>query len=237
MNKIYDDAYDLYLDENDDAAINLIESTDWTNSLELLVLYGQIILNPSGRISKRSIKKGVNSLIKALEMGSMDAAEELGSLYFYSDELVKQNISKALDYWNRGYNLGSVHCANELLNYYKDYDELNFNKIIEFATFLTKDDVLNKTGYFNLGKVHLNQAFEGRDSDLAVQYFDKACSLGSEIACMKIMEIYYYGNNNLSKDLIKSLKYCEKASKSTEHSLFREEIDFWKKKIEKELAV
>lgn len=238
MKVVYDRANDLYLDEKDNAAIQLIESVNWLESLDLLVLYGQILLNPSrGKSKKEKLKKGIESLEKALEMGSTDAAEELGDLYFYSDHLIKQDIPKAISCWEKGYGLGSVLCVNELLKYYKDYDELSYNKIIELATFLTKDDIFKTTGFFNLGKVYMNPEFEVFNVELALKYYNKACELGSEIACMKMMELYYNGNDFIAKDIAKSFEYCKKASKSSENGFFGEEIDFWLKRLEKELKM
>lgn len=233
MENLYDKIEDLYSDEKDKEAINLIESVDYEEDGKLLLLYSEILLNPSkGKPKKKLVKKGILLLEKAMELGMEDAAYELGQIYAYYDEYVEEDLAKAEKYWIKGVELGSILSTNELLALYEDSKFNNFDRQIELSKILIEDDTLMGIGYKSLGRIYLNPNFKEHNIQEGIRYYETACEKGKFSACMKLMEIYYLGVA-VPKDLSKSLRYCLKG-KEKDDGKFSTEIDFWINKLTRE---
>lgn len=143
-----------------DRALEYINSGNWEDAYEMLkqkeaendksaiavlanfYLYGVGVA--------KDTENAISYFEKAIEMGSGDAAWELGRLYFNNDEGIPISHSRAVSYFEKGAELGNEDCYGALAECYINGRGVveNYPKGFEYAQRAAKAG--NPTGMINL---------------------------------------------------------------------------------------
>ena len=109
------------LDE-DLKAIAILESDELAEDGDAQLLLGQIYYRAHKAMTgvSRSYPKSRKHLLKALELGNSEAANELADMYYFGYG-VKENYKKAESYWMQAAAADNEMGQFDLANYYYDH--------------------------------------------------------------------------------------------------------------------
>lgn len=223
---IFQTALRLYQDSKDREAVELLEGGSRKQSAEALLLLGEIYENPNtGSGIKRDVKKAIKYLESALSLSSGEAAYQLGQLYDFGDG-VRPSSKKAISYWKEGWRLGD---ALSMLNLAKALidERIELETAVEVLTSLLNDDTLSGTSCFYFSKIYLTENSKYYNFDLGLFYLEKGCSLRKVTCCMKLAELYWYGNR-IEKDGQKALHFISQAKLCSNNLVENEVAQFEK---------
>lgn len=198
------------LDENQNA-ITILESPDLADNADALLLLGQIYNGTSksqGGVS-RSIPNARKCWLKALELGSSEAALELGDLYYFD----KNNHKKAEEYWLIAAEAGNELAAFKLVDFYYDYRNDRIDKAIELCHWLIAKNQFVENCCLKLGRIYYRATGVPRDVAQARIWLEKGAALGHGNSCMDLALMYYLGEG-VEKDVAKAISLVETAAKT-----------------------
>ncbi len=221
--EIINKATELWQDDNEKEAIQLLESITLDKSAEANTLIGQMYIGAEKGISniKKNIKKGIGFLEMGLELGDAEAGLELADLYYFG-EGVKESHKQAEKYWIKSWELGEEQAGFALANYY--YEENN-DKIHEAVKIYI--DLIARNEFVGNCNSKLNQIYEKGiggitpDSDRALMYLE-AGAKDSHIHCCMNLGLKYYRGDGVEKDISKAIEIVERVK---DNDLFKQEVE------------
>lgn len=230
--EIIDKATELWQDDNEKKAIELLETIDLDNNAEANTLIGQMYIGAERGISniKRDVKKGIQFLQNGLALGDAEAGMELADLY-YLGEGVKENYKKAEKYWVESWELGEEKAGFELANYY--YDEFN-EKISEAINIY--EQLIDRNEFVGNCNAKLSKIYEKGiggitpDPDKSLKYLEEGAK-DSHIHCCMNLGLKYYRGDGVKKDIVKAIELVEKVK---DDELFKQEVEVLLNKMIKE---
>ena len=230
--EIIDKAIELWQDDNEKKAIELLETIDLDNNAEANTLIGQMYIGAERGISniKRDVKKGIQFLQNGLALGDAEAGMELADLY-YLGEGVKENYKKAEKYWVESWELGEEKAGFELANYY--YDEFN-EKISEAINIY--EQLIDRNEFVGNCNSKLSKIYEKGiggitpDPDKSLKYLEEGAK-DSHIHCCMNLGLKYYRGDGVKKDIVKAIELVEKVK---DNELFKQEVEVLLNKMIKE---
>ena len=197
--------------DNNQAAISILESPELAEDGDAMLLLGQIYNGTTkscGGIS-RSIPKARQYWLKALELGSIEAARELTSLYRFE----KGNLKKAEEFWLIAANAGDELAAFKLVDHYYDHCNEKIDKAVELCHWLIERNEFVGNGYLTLGRIYYRGKGVPRDVARARHWLQKGAALGHGSSCMDLALMYYCGDG-VEKDVSKAIALVETAGRS-----------------------
>jgi|SRR5690554_305015 len=220
--EIINKATELWQDDDEKQAIQLLETIDLDNSAKANTLIGQMYIGAERGISniKKDVKKGIQFLQKALTLGDAEAGIELADLYYLGED-VKENYKKAERYWIASWELGEERAGFELANYY--YDELK-EKISEAINIY--EQLIERNEFAGNCNSKLSKIYEkgiggiAPDSEKALKYLE-AGAKDSHIHCCMNLGLKYYRGDGVEKDFAKAIELVERVK---DNDLFKEEV-------------
>ena len=170
-------------------------------------------------LSKDSISKDFHNPRKAVELykkatkhGSGKAYAYLGNLYYFGEEIIKDD-EKAFECWTKAVELRSPEGMFSLGFAYLEGRgcEKDIKKGIE--TWKSAVDYGSGAAANNLYCYYYTGDFGGKKNiELAKKYLIKAAQLNDEVACRNIAQHYYNGSDLVEKDQGQSFIYAKKAA-------------------------
>lgn len=230
--EIIDKATELWQDDNEKKAIELLETIDLDNNAEANTLIGQMYIGAERGISniKRDVKKGIQFLQNGLALGDAEAGMELADLYYLGED-VKENYKKAEKYWVESWELGEEKAGFELANYY--YDEFN-EKISEAINIY--EQLIDRNEFVGNCNSKLSKIYEKGiggitpDPDKSLKYLEEGAK-DSHIHCCMNLGLKYYRGDGVKKDIVKAIELVEKVK---DDELFKQEVEVLLNKMIKE---
>lgn len=152
------------------------------------------------------------SLVKRVEIGDVNAAEELGK-QFFSCSQITNHYYWAVKYLKFAVERGSVKGLNPLGICYELGRGISKNKsraawLYKKGAVVDDSDCLN-----NLGLCYIAGSGVKKNYKKAFELFNRAYKLGSLYSIANIGECYYYGRG-VKKDYFKAVKYFEKSAQN-----------------------
>ena len=201
------------LDE-DVKAIEILESDELAEVGEAQLLLGQIYYRAHKSMTgvSRSYPKSRKYLLKALELGSSEAANELADMYYFGFG-VKENYKKAEFYWQQAADAGNEMGQFDLANYYYDHLHEKIDEAISLYKDLIKKNEFTGNSYLKLGRIYYRGLGIDKDVNEAISWLTKGVEVVDGNSCMDLAYIYYQGED-VEKDVEKAIALVEKAGKT-----------------------
>lgn len=198
------------LDEDIDA-IEILESDKLAEVGDAQLLLGQIYYRAHKSMTgvSRSYPKSRKHLLKALELGNSEAANELADMYYYAYG-VKENYKKAEFYWQQAASAGNEMAQFDLANYYYDHLNEKIDEAIKLYKTLIKKDEFTGNSYLKLGRIYYRGLGVNKDVNEAISWLTKGVEVVDGNSCMDLAYIYYRGDD-VEKDVEKAISLVETA--------------------------
>lgn len=203
--KIFEQAQSAWRAQEDRRAIEILSIPELEEDAEALCLIGEIYDCADKRTSglARSTKKARAYWLRAMALGSGEAAHELGS-HYHLGEGVQPNQKKAESYWKIGIELGDPRCHWQMA-------DLCYDAAVEGAVERIEDAIdlcqrLIDMGEYvgqslnQLGKIHHRGIGVVADEAIAKRYWRKGVKLKHPGCCWELA-VAQLGKDPSSEDL------------------------------------
>ncbi|MES2589343.1 MAG: hypothetical protein V4622_10205 [Bacteroidota bacterium] len=210
MKELIEKAINLIRQDEDKKAIEILSSKSLENNGEANHLLGNIYFLAEKGISdiKKDKKKGIEFWNKAVKLKNSESAYELGNIYLLGSG-VKTNKKLAKEYYKLGYEFKTYFyefCGLELVDIY--ISENKFEKAIKICENLIDQNKIEENCLFRLYKIHSDSNNISKNSDLAIEYLEKAVLKKHVPSCFKLAQILSNGVL-IEKDIIKAISILE----------------------------
>lgn len=201
------------LDE-DLKAIEILELDELAEDGDAQLLLGQIYYRAHKAMTgvSRSYPKSRKHLLKALELGNTEAANELADMYYFGFG-VKENYKKAESYWMQAAAADNEMGQFDLANYYYDHLNEKIDEAIKLYKALIDKNEFIENSYLKLGRIYYRGLGVDKDVNEGIFWLVKGVEAGDGNSCMDLAYIYYLGED-VVKDVEKAISLVEKAGKT-----------------------
>lgn len=218
---IIKDAIDLWQDDMDKEAIELLMSCNLEINAEANTIIGQIYLGAEkGRSNiKKALKQGIEYLERGLNLGDSEAGRILANEFYLGG---KPNFEKAERFWLKALELDDELAAFELANFY--YSERNDKILDAIAIYkeLIKKDEFVQNCFTKLGRIFLKGKGVKPNADYAKKYLKKGANYGSAV-CYRDLAFEYYQGKLLGMDKDEAIKYMKMYHDASEDKFNKEQ--------------
>jgi len=210
MDKIIKKATTLWQNDNELAAIRLIEKSEIAETGPAYTLLGKMYTNAAYNSNiKRDYEKARHYFLKAAELEDAEAYSELASLYRWGYG-VQTNMDETANYWKKAYDHGDVTAGFELANHYAE----DKHDKIEVAIKIYKDLISKKefmgNVHYSLSKIYGLGKGVKADPELQLKYLHEGATQKGFNCCMDLALIYYEGIR-VEKNKKKALEIAKSA--------------------------
>lgn len=186
----------------DEKAINaltpLLNAADPKISAEAYYNLGLIAEHPEK--GRRNIPQAIEYYQKAIDFGYPDAAEELGTIYYYNIG-VKRSVKKALEIWKKGFEAGSVLAGIKLLYHLLDFTKFNHSEVLELINSILKQDDTWSSLYYRKYKIYADQSWDGYNLERAIDNLKIYAERSPEFGKQELDKLYTSGKHKIPKHL------------------------------------
>ncbi|MFO7541961.1 MAG: tetratricopeptide repeat protein [Thiobacillus sp.] len=199
---------------DDQKAIEILSEEKLSNDAHAMYLLGQIYFFADKRETGvcRDLPKAKHYWLKAIKLGSAEAAYDLGKMYRFASG-VKQSYSKAEHYWLMAFERGYTLAAFDLIRLYYDHLHEKINKAIELCLWLIENNEFVGNCCLILGRIYYRGVGVSVDREQAFLWLTKGADIGHGVSCMDLAMMYYKGEC-VEKDIEKAISLVEEAGKT-----------------------
>ncbi|NMM47939.1 tetratricopeptide repeat protein [Marinigracilibium pacificum] len=147
-------------------------------------------------------------LRQAAEAGHPEAAAELADYYSFQDDM---DIEEVIKWRKKSVELGDEDEKYELADFIIDYKPSDHQLAVKMLEELTEFDRFADRAYLKLSKLYINDEYGIEDHDKAIEYVNKAVSLGNFVAKADLA-FYYFNGLGVEMDKEKALKLLIEAN-------------------------
>lgn len=196
----------------DQKAIDILDVEDLATSSEALFLLGDIFNCADKRVGgvSRSVPKARKYWLEAVKYGSMNAAVELGSLYYFGDG-VKESYRKAKEYWLIAANGDDELGMFKLADFYYDHQPTKIQDAIVLFESLTKRTAFVRNSYCKLGRIFDRGIGVERDPKRAASWYEAGSQL-NDGNCLLDLSFLYYKGDGVERNIDRAIELAEKAA-------------------------
>lgn len=167
----------------------LLNAADLKIAAEAYYNLGLIAEHPEK--GRRNIAQAIEYYQKAIDYGYPDAAEELGTIYYYNIG-VKRSVKKALEIWRNGFDAGSVLAGIKLLNHLLDFTKFKHSEVLALINRILKQDATWSSLYYRKYKIYADQSWDGYNMELAIENLKIYAERSPEFGKQELEKLYNY---------------------------------------------
>lgn len=151
---------------------------------------------------RRNIPQAIEYYQKAIDLGYPDAAEELGTIYYYNIG-VKRSVKKALEIWRKGFDAGSVLAGIKLLYHLLDFTKFKHSEVLELIDGILQQDDTWSTLYYRKSKIYADQSWDGYNIERAIENLKIYAERSPEFGNQELDKLYSSGKHKIPKHLFR----------------------------------
>lgn len=151
---------------------------------------------------RRNIPQAIEYYQKAIDLGYPDAAEELGTIYYYNIG-VKRSVKKALEIWSKGFDAGSVLAGIKLLYHLLDFTKFKHSEVLELIDCILQQDNTWSTLYYRRSKIYADQSWDGYNIERAIENLKIYAERSPEFGNQELDKLYSSGKHKIPKHLLR----------------------------------
>ena len=151
---------------------------------------------------RRNIPQAIEYYQKAIDLGYPDAAEELGTIYYYNIG-VKRSVKKALEIWRKGFDAGSVLAGIKLLYHLLDFTKFKHSEVLELIDCILQQDDTWSTLYYRKSKIYADQSWDGYNIERAIENLKIYAERSPEFGNQELDKLYSSGKHKIPKHLFR----------------------------------
>lgn len=149
---------------------------------------------------RRNIPQAIEYYQKAINFGYPDAAEDLGTIYYYNIG-VKRSVKKALEIWRNGFDAGSVLAGIKLLNHLLDFTKFKHSEVLALINSILKQDDTWSSLYYRKYKIYADQSWDGYNIEHAIENLKIYAERSPEFGKQELEKLYTSGKHKIPKHL------------------------------------
>ncbi|MEY4803868.1 MAG: hypothetical protein RL331_381 [Bacteroidota bacterium] len=178
----------------------LLNAADQKIAAEAYYNLGLIAEHPEK--GRRNIPQAIEYYQKAIDLGYPDAAEELGTIYYYNIG-VKRSVKKALKIWRKGFDAGSVLAGIKLLYHLLDFTKFKHSEVLELIDGILQQDDTWSTLYYRKSKIYADQSWDGYNIERAIENLKIYAERSPEFGNQELDKLYSSGKHKIPKHLFR----------------------------------
>lgn len=151
---------------------------------------------------RRNIPLAIEYYQKAIDLGYPDAAEDLGTIYYYNIG-VKRSVKKALEIWRKGFDAGSVLAGIKLLYHLLDFTKFKHSEVLELIDCILQQDDTWSTLYYRKSKIYADQSWDGYNIERAIENLKIYAERSPEFGNQELDKLYSSGKHKIPKHLFR----------------------------------
>ena len=151
---------------------------------------------------RRNIPQAIEYYQKAIDLGYPDAAEDLGTIYYYNIG-VKRSVKKALEIWRKGFDAGSVLTGIKLLYHLLDFTKFKHSEVLELIDCILQQDDTWSTLYYRKSKIYADQSWDGYNIERAIENLKIYAERSPEFGNQELDKLYTSGKHKIPKHLFR----------------------------------
>ena len=151
---------------------------------------------------RRNIPQAIEYYQKAIDLGYPDAAEDLGTIYYYNIG-VKRSVKKALEIWRKGFDAGSVLAGIKLLYHLLDFTKFKHSEVLELIDCILQQDDTWSTLYYRKSKIYADQSWDGYNIERAIENLKIYAERSPEFGNQELDKLYSSGKHKIPKHLFR----------------------------------
>ncbi len=180
------------------ALLPLLNAADPKIAAEAFYNLGLIAEHPEK--GRRNIPQAIECYQKAIDFGYPDAAEDLGTIYYYNIG-VKRSVKKALEIWKKGFDAGSVLAGIKLLYHLLDFTKFKHPEVLELIDRILKQDDTWSTLYYRKYKIYADQSWDGYNIERAIENLKIYAERSPEFGNQELDKLHSSGKHMIPKHL------------------------------------
>ncbi|MBV1876821.1 MAG: sel1 repeat family protein [Pseudomonadales bacterium] len=196
----------------DQKAIDILDVEQLAISGEALFLLGDIYNCAEKSVGgvSRSVPKAKKYWLRAVKCGSVEAAVELGDLFYFGDG-VKENYKKAEEFWLIAARHKDELGMFKLADFYYDCRPERIQEAIVLFESLTKDTIFAKNSCCKLGRIFDRGIGVKRDSKVAALWYEVGARL-NDGNCLLDLSYLYYRGDGVERNVARAIELAERSA-------------------------
>ncbi|MCK7595826.1 sel1 repeat family protein [Microbulbifer sp. CAU 1566] len=198
----------------DRKAIDTLDVAELATSAEALFLLGDIYncADSSAGGGRQSYSRARKYWLEALQYGSMEAAVELGDLYYFGNG-VKQDFGKVEHYWQIAASAGDETGMHKLADLYCEHMPEKIHDAIAYLQSLTYGSSFADHACYRLGKIYNRGIGVSRNPEVAASWFE-AGAKANHGHCLLDLAFLLYKGDGVVKNVTRAIQLAERAAET-----------------------